>query len=128
MLLLDTCAVIWLAEGGKQLSAVARRAIREQAGALHVSAITAFEVAFLERKKRLELPEQAGKWYAEVLDVHGLHEVPISGAIASISASLPRLHDDPCDRFILATALVCNLGIVTADRMMEKYPRVSIVW
>ncbi len=37
------------------------------------------------------------------------------------AAELPRIHDDPCDRFIIAAARLHDLTVVTADEQFEKY-------
>ena len=119
-MLLDTCALIWLATGGGQLSAKARQAI-DEAAAVYVSAISAFEIACAAARGRLELPCDAERWYVEVLYQHSLTEILLSGKIAIASAKLPMVHKDPCDRFIIATARLENLTIVTADRIFRKY-------
>ena len=128
MLLLDTCALIWITEGGKQFSESTRCLVQENAGALHVCAITAFEIALLVRKGRLKIPEEPDKWYADVMHFHGLNELPVTGRIAARAAMLPYIHNDPCDRIIIAAALMHNFNIVTADKIMPKYPEVTVVW
>ena len=124
-MLLDTCALIWLAMGGGSLSERAKQAI-EEAAAVYVSSISAFEVAYASARGRLELPCDAERWYYEVLDQHNLTEVLLSGKIAIASTKLPMVHKDPCDRFIIATAQLENLPIVTTDRMFRKYGIVII--
>jgi PIN domain nuclease of toxin-antitoxin system len=119
-MLLDTCALIWLAMGGGSLSEGAKKAI-EEAAAVYVSSISAFEIAYAAARGRLELPCDAESWYHAVLDKHSLTEIPLSGKIAISSTKLPMVHKDPCDRFIIATAQLENLPIVTGDRMFHKY-------
>jgi PIN domain nuclease of toxin-antitoxin system len=36
-------------------------------------------------------------------------------------AELPSIHNDPCDRFIIATAKLNELTVVTIDENFEKY-------
>jgi PIN domain nuclease of toxin-antitoxin system len=124
-MLLDTCALIWLAMGGGQLSAKARQAI-DEAAAVHVSSISAFEIAYASGRGRLELPCDPERWYFEVLEKHSLTEVFLSGKIAIAATKLPMVHKDPCDRFIIATAQLENLPIVTADRKFREYNVVII--
>ena len=124
-MLLDTCALIWLAMGGGSLSERAKQAI-EEAAAVYVSSISAFEVAYASARGRLELPCDAERWYYEVLDQHNLTEVLLSGKIAIAATKLTMVHKDPCDRFIIATAQLENLPIVTTDRMFRKYGIVII--
>jgi len=124
-MLLDTCALIWLAMGGGSLSERAKQAI-EEATAVYVSSISAFEIAYAAARGRLELPCDAERWYFEVLDKHSLTEVLLSGKIAIASTKLPMVHKDPCDRFIIATAQLESLSVVTADRIFRKYDIVII--
>lgn len=128
MLLLDTCALVWLADGGGTLSALAREALGRHVGGLYVSAVSAFEVALLRRKGRLELRQPPEEWYSRVLDFHGLRELPLTGLIAARAVALPDIHRDPCDRFIVATAQEHQLRIVTADQTIPRYPGVGVVW
>ncbi len=124
-MLLDTCALIWLAMGGGQLSERAKQAI-EEATAVYVSSISAFEIAYASSRGRLELPCDSERWYDEVLNEHNLTEILLSGKIAIVSTRLPMIHKDPCDRFIIATAKLESLSVVTADRMFRKYDIVII--
>lgn len=50
MLLLDTCAMIWLADGGAVFPKRVVEGLRSNAGGIQISAISAFEIAVLFRK------------------------------------------------------------------------------
>ena len=128
MLLLDTCALLWLGADQDRLSGKAREALEESAGSLFVSAISAFEIAHKHRSGKLELPLEPAEWYAEALETHGLAEIPITGAIASRAVDLPPIHRDPCDRFLIATAQLNHFAVVTADETIPRYPDVKVVW
>jgi PIN domain nuclease of toxin-antitoxin system len=41
--------------------------------------------------------------------------------ICIAAAELPPIHNDPCDRFIIATALHNDSPVVTTDERFEKY-------
>ena len=124
-MLLDTCALIWLAMGGGRLSERAKQEI-EEATAVYVSSISAFEIAYASSRGRLELPCDSERWYNEALNEHDLTEILLSGKIAIASTRLPMIHKDPCDRFIIATAKSESLSVVTGDRMFRKYDIVTI--
>ena len=111
-----------------KLSGDAVRGIESNAGNLFVSAITAFEISLKCRKGKLDLPLASGDWYRKALSLHGLNEIPISGACAARAAALPDIHGDPCDRFIVAGALEDGLKIVTPDTVIPTYPGVAVVW
>ncbi len=59
-MLLDTCALLWLAEGGKELSVGARKQIESNA-VVYVSAISAFEIGLKHRAGKLALPTSSGR-------------------------------------------------------------------
>jgi len=128
MLLLDTCTLLWLVSDQKQLSAQAIHEIGNNNHDLFVSAISAFEIAIKCRNKRLELPLPSLDWFAEALDFHGIREIPVTGSIAVSAVQLPPLHNDPCDRIIIATALLNAMKIVTCDTLISQYEGVEVVW
>jgi len=55
LMLLDTCALLWLAQGGGDLSSEALRKLSE-ASFVYVSAISGFEIGVKYRKGKLQLP------------------------------------------------------------------------
>ena len=119
-MLLDTCAVIWLAQGGGELSRKALKAI-DAAPAVFVCAISAFEVAHKYAAGGLDLPCDPGLWFKRVLEVHGLSEIPLTSDTAIAATRLPQHHRDPCDRFIIALAQMRRLPVVTHDRRFSLY-------
>jgi PIN domain nuclease of toxin-antitoxin system len=128
-LLLDTCTLLWLSSDQSQLSLNAKEAIQRHAGDLFVSAISALECAVKVSKKKLQLPlSKMETWFREVLNQHGIIQVPINFQIASQSGELPLHHKDPYDRLIAATALEYKMTIVTPDELIRQYKGVSCVW
>ncbi|HUU22813.1 MAG TPA: type II toxin-antitoxin system VapC family toxin [Phycisphaerae bacterium] len=128
MVLLDTCALLWLAGDQAGLSQDARATISSSAGSLAVSAISAFEIATKHRQGKLALPLPADKWYGEALRSHGVREIPVDGQTAILAAMLPPVHRDPCDRLIIATAMLHQMPIVTPDRVIARYPDIRAIW
>ena len=125
ILLLDTCALIWLSIGGGELTKQALGSI-ENAKSVFISSISAFEISLKYYKGGIELPCDPERWYSEVLENHDILEIAINSEIAIASTKLPAFHKDPCDRFIIATARLHKLKIVTADKLFNQYD-VSIV-
>ena len=119
-MILDTCALLWLAGGDKKLSRAARREINE-ASAVYVSAISGFEIAVKEAKGKLRLPRPPQEWFEQVIEHHGLAVLPLEANVCIAAAQLPPIHDDPCDRFIIAAAKMNGLSVVTADERFERY-------
>jgi len=119
-IMLDTCGLIWLVNGGGEISEDTLNLI-EKADIVYVSAATALEVGGKVAIKKLELPMDAEKWYSKVLSIHDLVEIPVTGKIALFSASLPHIHNDPADRIIIATAILNRLPVVTHDSRFSQY-------
>ena len=128
MLLLDTCALLWLAGDQDSLSEAALAAISSPEEGLAVCAISAFEIAVKHRQGKLELPLPPDQWYPEALESHGIRELPVDGRCALAAASLPPIHRDPCDRFLIATAKIHRLPVVTADQTIPRYPGLRVIW
>lgn len=119
MLLLDTHVLLWLMTGERFGAESARRI--DAAGEAFVSAISFWEVALLHRKGRLRLDDEPAGWRERALD-RGIREISLSGPAAVRSALLPDLHDDPADRWILATALENDAFLITADTRLLSWP------
>ena len=119
-MILDTCALLWLACGSKKLS---RSTLKEINGssAVYVSAISGFEIALKVARGKLRLPHPPQEWFEKVIEHHGLTVLPLELKVCIAAAQLAPLHDDPCDRFIVATAKLNDLSVVTADEQFEKY-------
>jgi PIN domain nuclease of toxin-antitoxin system len=119
-MILDTCALLWLAEGGDRLSPAARDRI-ENAPVVYVSSISAFEIGIKCRSGKLKLPMPAAEWFQAVVDHHGLAIQPLDWDVCIAAAELPPLHKDPCDRFIIAAAKMRHLPVVTTDASFSAY-------
>jgi PIN domain nuclease of toxin-antitoxin system len=119
-MILDTCALLWLASGAKRLSRSALQQIN-QAPAVYVSAISGFEVAIKVAKGKLELPLAPQEWFEQVVTHHGLAVLPLDLDTCIVAAELPPFHNDPCDRFIIAAAKLQELPVVTTDDQFAPY-------
>lgn len=128
MLLLDTCALLWLAYDQECLSRDAKSAISAPDAFVAVSAISPFEIALKVARGRLRIPLPPREWYPLALRTHGIAELPLTGDLCIRAAELPPVHGDPCDRFIVATAMAHGLDIVTPDPFIRRYPGVRVVW
>ena len=91
--LLDTCAVIWLAEG-LELSEQARAVIAQAGGAggIVVSAVSAWEIGLLARPKKsgaLRFLPDPQSWFRRFAESPGVRELPLTGDVAIEASSLP---------------------------------------
>ena len=118
--ILDTCALLWLAQGGERLSELVRQRINAEP-VVFVSAISGFEISIKHHKGILELPAHPADWFERILEHHDLEVLVLDLAICIRAAQLPRIHADPCDRLIIATAEYRRMPVVTADPIFQQY-------
>lgn len=126
--LLDTCAVIWLANGDpiaqEALAAISYAAL---ADGIFVSPASAWEVGLLSRVRAEKRPAVSflpdpHSWFARFMGGPGIKEAPLLPEIAIASSHLPDpLHGDPADRFIIATARHHQIPIITRDGKIIDY-------
>ncbi len=119
-LILDTCALVWLVSGDDRLSKEAKTEI-EAAQLVYVCPISAWEISLKCAKETLELPLPPLEWFNRSLDVHHLTLTDLSVEVLMHANTLPWHHRDPADRFIIATARMENLTVVTSDKRFEDY-------
>lgn len=115
-LLLDTHALLWwLADEG--LNTQAREAIADPANLVAVSAASAWEISIKKALGKLAAPDDL----EQQVQTGGFAPLPISIAHGIAAGRLPRHHEDPFDRILIAQALAEGLTIVTHDKRFEDY-------
>jgi PIN domain nuclease of toxin-antitoxin system len=125
MVLLDTCAAIWLFEQ-EPLSQVSLVAIRTAAvsSEVFVSPVSAWEVGLLakRRQRALSFQPSAQAWFDDLLALPGVRPIPLTHRAAIAASSLPgTFHRDPADRLLIATARDLGVPLVTRDRRILDY-------
>jgi PIN domain nuclease of toxin-antitoxin system len=118
--ILDTCALLWLAQGKGELAEVALQRI-DAAPVGHISAISGFEIGIKVKKGILELPVRPAGWFTAVLAHHNLEVLPLALEVCIRSTALPAIHADPCDRMLIATAQVHHMPVATTDPIFSQY-------
>lgn len=127
---LDTCTYYWLVDDQRPLSAAALAAISDTENSLHFSAITVTEIHRLIRKGKISIHAPGGldDWLRKGLAQHRVVCEPITLEIAHTAELLPPIHNDPADRFILATARVLGARVLSPDIILPRYPGVDVIW
>jgi len=121
--LLDTCAMIWLAEN-EPLEEEGHAAIAEaeKNENIYVSPISAWETALLVSRQRIALSLPVDRWFEAFLSMKGslLAEMPPRVLIDSVC--LPGdPPDDPADRILAATSREYDLTLITRDKALLAY-------
>ena len=130
--LLDTCALIWLANGDRMpRDALDRIVDAGLGGGVLVSTVSAWEVGMLSRAKPgrdpavLFLPDPR-TWFARFMAGPGIREAAMTSDIAIDASWLPEEPPvDPGDRLIIATARHLQAPVVTRDRRIIAYAKLG---
>jgi PIN domain nuclease of toxin-antitoxin system len=115
-LLLDTNVLLWWLADSPRLSGDARKMITASP-AVYVSAATTWEIGIKRALGKLNAPENLEE------ELSASHFVPLAITVAhSIAAAkLPRHHDDPFDRMLIAQSALESLTLVTSDKRLLNY-------
>ncbi len=116
-LLLDTHTFLWWLRNDKKLGTGARAAIAEPRNVVHISAASAWEIAVKRASGKLDARGDIRRWISDSRFI----ALPIEVDHAIASAELPRYHNDPFDRLLVAQARIENLALVAHDHEIAKY-------
>lgn len=116
-LLLDTHVLLWWLSDDPSLINDAKAAISDPGSAVFVSAATAWEIAIKQALGKLQAPSDLERQ----IQLNRFEPLSITIAHAYVAGTLPRHHDDPFDRMLVAQALAKGLAIVTRDPRLSRY-------
>jgi PIN domain nuclease of toxin-antitoxin system len=115
-LLLDSNILLWWLADDPRLSGEAREMI-VSSPVVYVSAATTWEIEIKRALGKLKAPADLEA------ALSASHFVPLAVTVAHsiAAAALPRHHDDPFDRMLIAQAVLESLTLVTGDRRLQDY-------
>ena len=116
-LLLDTHVLIWYLADDSKLPSAIRDLIVDPHNQVFVSAATVWEIAIKKAIGKLDSPDNL----PEVLIACRFEVLPINIFHALQAGALPRHHDDPFDRMLVAQAMLEDLTFATRDSKISAY-------
>ena len=126
-LLLDTHIMLWGLLEPERLSRRAAADLRNPENEIWISPISVWETMILAEKGRVVLRPDPTTWLRTVLSKMEFHEARVNHEIALRSRDVRLRHQDPADRFLAATAMVYQLTLVTADRLLFGCRDISVL-
>ena len=115
-LLLDTHVLLWWLADSPALPERSRSLIR-RSSPVYVSAATVWEISIKQALGKLEAPHDL----EQALEAGRFEPLPITVAHAVAAGRLPRHHEDPFDRMLVAQAQAESLTLLTHDERLKKY-------
>jgi len=119
-LLLDTHIWLWSLAEPRRLSRRVRAEITRPGNELWLSPISVWEMLVLVERGRLKLDDDPRRWVKQALARTPAQEVAFTFEVAIRSREIMLAHPDPADRFLVATAIVHGLTLVTADESLIR--------
>lgn len=127
-LLLDTHALIWLVQSPDRLGPNASAALVAKDAEVYASHASLWEMAIKRGAGKLdELDSKAAEWFDHFVPRSGLRPLPIAASHLGAVEDLPRLHNDPFDRLLVAQARHGELTMVTVDTKVSQYD-IDVIW
>jgi PIN domain nuclease of toxin-antitoxin system len=115
-LLLDTHALLWwLAD--EDLTREARTLIADPANSVAVSAASACEISIKKALGKLTAPDDL----EQQIQANDFTPLAIDIGHAILAGGLPRHHEDPFDRMLIAQAQAEHMTIVSRDKRFDQY-------
>jgi PIN domain nuclease of toxin-antitoxin system len=83
-----------------------------------ISSVSPWEIGIKQALGRMRFPLDL---FDEMIERMGFDVLPILPAHGIVAAGLPRHHNDPFDRMLIAQAMTQDLTLVSADRVFTRY-------
>lgn len=126
-LLLDTHIWIWNDTNPEKLTSEINRELANPKNQLWLSPVSIWEMTVLLEKRRINLKQDFRSWADESVRDLQLREAAITAEVAHELRYTMLSHRDPADRFLVATAKVYDLTLVTADERLMSTPGLSVL-
>ncbi|MBN9610059.1 MAG: hypothetical protein BGO26_04755 [Actinobacteria bacterium 69-20] len=127
----DSHALVWYAQGSPRLSAIAAEALRtaEAGDGVVVSMATLVDLWYVSQTTRAVSAEQLTEIRDMIETSPAIELFPMDMAVTNAFTSIDReLLRDPWDRFIVATARVLAVPLVTRDGAIQRSELVATIW
>jgi len=115
-LLLDTHILLWSLLEPARLATNVSAELENPSNELWLSPISTWEIMILAKKGRIVLDARPELWLRDVFKTISFKEAPLNHEVAIQSRIVDLAQEDPADQFLVATAIVYDLTLVTADR------------
>jgi PIN domain nuclease of toxin-antitoxin system len=122
----DTHMLLWAADEKTRLPAKANALLNDPSNDVFFSVVSIWETAIKYALNRADFPIHPETLRNGLLTA-GYTEIEMTGRHAIAVTNLPPLHRDPFDRLLIAQCVVEGFTLLTADRVLARYPPAVLV-
>ena len=119
--LLDTHVFLWAASAPDRLSPTARETIEDPRIEVYISAAVVWEIVIKHALGKLKLPANPAVYIPSLIAQLGFRPLPITHEHALTLTVLPKHHNDPFDRMLIAQARCEAMTLISTDRNVARY-------
>ena len=119
--LLDTHAFLWWVLDDARLGTTAREVIRSGGRPVCLSLVSIWEIAIKQGLGRRVSGASVGKIMEVAFEKERFAEIGVERADLLTLEALPRHHQDPFDRLLLAQAMARGAALMTGDGAFQAY-------
>lgn len=126
--LLDTHVWIWFCTERYNLISEKTLKLIENNRRRWISAISVWELCKLAEMKRIVFSIPLLDWINRSLVEYKIAIAHLEPSICVESCLLQNFHKDPVDQLIIATSRVLSIPLVSADKRIQQFSGVKVVW
>lgn len=126
-LLLDSHVFLWLMNEPERLPRKVLAMCERPANSLYLSVASVWELQIKQTLGKLTMQQPLKAILDEQQQINSLEVLPVKLNHLWRLSDLPRVHNDPFDRLLIAQAIVEDMSLVSADQMFSSYP-VKLFW
>ena len=126
-LLLDTHIWIWNELEPWRITSAVHQELASSHNELFLSPVSLWELVLLVEKKRINIAADFAEWVNGSFEDLQMQEAPFSFAVAHELRFTQLPHRDPGDRFIVATARVYDMTLVTTDQNLIDLANLAVL-
>jgi PIN domain nuclease of toxin-antitoxin system len=126
-LLLDTHIWIWNELEPWKITSEINRELASPDNQLWLSPVSVWETVVLLEKRRISLKQDFRQWVDESVTALQLQEAALTWEVAHELRFTVLGHRDPADHFLVATAKVYDLTLITSDERLLSVPGLQVL-
>ena len=116
--LLDTHTLLWWFSKPEKLSKKSQEVIGDSKNIILVSSVSTWEIVIKKTLGKLRVPDRI----FSLIEEENFYELPIRISHTQALEKLPKHHNDPFDRLLIAQGNMEKAVIITRDKYIKKYP------